>query len=517
MNKYNTNINELTCDCLDYQYIRSVYSKDNPRRLCKHLINKIDIEKLSKELNYFKEDILFYKENEKGFNRQGYLTLIPNIDIKILYDNHWTDEWINIYTPDGNTYGILADNVRKYIVWARNKKPNNYEKIEFFFESKFTEIPLDIQEEEKIILINKIKEVIPNYRNKILSISDENYIPDKFGVYYGLFDENYDLNGITVQNNCFIIKIYGDRNYTIDRDFNFAKECQLRKEIRQEEENRIRSEIWKKLDEERQEEIEKKRLLVEEKGYLYKIKDLQYNELIKDKNSEEIEDIYYNKYCVLKEKISKKYLNTQELIKKYNIQYNTAQFHRLLRKMNYIKKEKNLNLNDWIIYDKGLDYGLNLAKETYYFNNKIPDWYKVMEWDILNIELILNESNSGVRMTRILWCSDKIQSLLEKIKEFEELDKTNKLNTVNDKIQERNEWLKYVSCPHCNSKNIHKKDKRKRKKFEIQRYQCVDCKRIFQKKIGSKFSGDIENEDIETAFIDNKSFLAKIKLFFKGK
>ena len=94
--------------------------------------------------------------------------------------------------------------------------------------------------------------------------------------------------------------------------------------------------------------------------------------------------------------------------------------------MNYIKKEKNLNLNDWIIYDKGLDYGLNLAKETYYFNNKIPDWYKVMEWDILNIELILNESNSGVRMTRILWCSDKIQSLLEKIKEFEELDKTNK-------------------------------------------------------------------------------------------
>ena len=36
-----------------------------------------------------------------------------------------------------------------------------------------------------------------------------------------------------------------------------------------------------------------------------KIKDLQYNELIKDKNSEEIEDIYYNKYCVLKEKISK--------------------------------------------------------------------------------------------------------------------------------------------------------------------------------------------------------------------
>ena len=52
-----------------------------------------------------------------------------------------------------------------------------------------------------------------------------------------------------------------DRNYTIDRDFNFAKECQLRKEIRQEEENRIRSEIWKKLDEERQEEIEKKRLV----------------------------------------------------------------------------------------------------------------------------------------------------------------------------------------------------------------------------------------------------------------
>lgn len=485
MNDYNTNTKELTCDCLDYQLKRFSYLTNNPNRLCKHLISKINIDTLSEDLKYFKEDITFYKENEKGFNRHGTVMDMPDFGIKLLYNGYWTNDWINIYTIDGQNYGLFADNIGKCILWAKNKKPDNYKDIEIYFENFYTEIPLELQEEEIDLLINKIKEVVPKYKNKNLSISDENYIPDEDGVYYGILDEDYNKDTLTVQNNCFIIKTYIVEDYRIDRDFDFAIKCKKKAELKREAERQINLKIIEKLEEEKEIRFEKKKLLVEEKGYLYKVKDIQYYELIKDKSPEEIDDIYYNRYLILKKKITENYLTSQELIKKFNTEFNTAQFHKILKKMNYIKKEKRLNLDDWIIYGEGLNYGLNLAKETYYFNSKIPDWYTVMEWDILNIKLKLEESNSNIRMTKPLWNIEKIELLLQDIKEFIELENMKKLNYINDREKERNDWLKYISCPNCNSKNIHKKDKRKRKEFEIQRYQCMDCKRIFQKKIES--------------------------------
>ena len=59
--------------------------------------------------------------------------------------------------------------------------------------------------------------------------------------------------------------------------------------------------------------------------------------------------------------------------------------------------------------------------------------------------------------------------------------------------QERNLWLKDIECPKCSSKKIHKKDKRERKTYTVQRYQCVVCKSIFQKKILENYNKELES------------------------
>ena len=55
MNIYNTDTEKLTCSCKDWEEVRSNYSMDNPRRLCKHIINKLDTDNLPTNLKYFKE------------------------------------------------------------------------------------------------------------------------------------------------------------------------------------------------------------------------------------------------------------------------------------------------------------------------------------------------------------------------------------------------------------------------------------------------------------------------------
>lgn len=47
-------------------------------------------------------------------------------------------------------------------------------------------------------------------------------------------------------------------------------------------------------------------------------------------------------------------------------------------------------------------------------------------------------------------------------------------------FQSQHEWLDKISCPYCDGKNIHKKDKRQRIAKLVQRYQCKDCIKIFQ-------------------------------------
>ena len=66
MNKYNTNIKTLSCSCLDWQESRSQYGLSDPRRLCKHIIKKLDLNNFAFEISKFKESIKFYQEKEWG-------------------------------------------------------------------------------------------------------------------------------------------------------------------------------------------------------------------------------------------------------------------------------------------------------------------------------------------------------------------------------------------------------------------------------------------------------------------
>jgi hypothetical protein len=69
MNEYNTNILKLTCSCPDWKETRIQYSTSDPRRLCKHIINKLNFDDLPYSIAKFKESIKFYQEKEWGFKR----------------------------------------------------------------------------------------------------------------------------------------------------------------------------------------------------------------------------------------------------------------------------------------------------------------------------------------------------------------------------------------------------------------------------------------------------------------
>ena len=64
-NEYNTDIITKTCSCEDWRGTRSHYNTNDPRRLCKHLIQVIDEEETNRIFPYFKKRIDFYKKKGK--------------------------------------------------------------------------------------------------------------------------------------------------------------------------------------------------------------------------------------------------------------------------------------------------------------------------------------------------------------------------------------------------------------------------------------------------------------------
>lgn len=66
--EYNINLSELSCTCKDWTLERFIYAKNDPRRLCKHLIKRIDLKTLNEDLKYFREKIQYHKEQQNGFS-----------------------------------------------------------------------------------------------------------------------------------------------------------------------------------------------------------------------------------------------------------------------------------------------------------------------------------------------------------------------------------------------------------------------------------------------------------------
>ena len=109
-----------------------------------------------------------------------------------------------------------------------------------------------------------------------------------------------------------------------------------------------------------------------------------------------------------------------------------------------------------------------------------------MKWFVLIYlrSKIATLSPQNVRMTNIMWKNDMFSELLQLvIQNIENHSNTNKIAVKSNKLIKREEWLQFVECPHCSSKNLHKKNKRVYGYGEVQRYQCMDCKKIFQQSV----------------------------------
>lgn len=119
---YDVNIEELTCTCKDWTCRRHNFSKDNPRRLCKHLLQALELNELVTESNntILTDKSAVHKLAESLYNSSSvlryniakncYNNLLPVI-VKFIHPDVPNDEMDNIlvdykvdklYSPDGS-------------------------------------------------------------------------------------------------------------------------------------------------------------------------------------------------------------------------------------------------------------------------------------------------------------------------------------------------------------------------------------------------------------------------------
>lgn len=208
MNTYDTNIQNLTCSCPNWVKRRSVYSMNNPKRLCKHIIKKLNIANLPDSIKYFRESIEAYRERELGFRMDFNLMDMFELDYKVLYRD---GEWINIFDSDGKQYGLLINDNR--FLWTRSGKPKKYKEIELFFAKKEYQPVVALTEQE----INKAEDILDN-RYKIES---DNYVVTTKERPYGIRAKDMNVedyyDNVCATNTTISMTVQG-KDYAIQRD-----------------------------------------------------------------------------------------------------------------------------------------------------------------------------------------------------------------------------------------------------------------------------------------------------------
>lgn len=201
MNVYDMDIEKLTCTCKDWTEVRSGYAMDNPRRLCKHIINKLDTDNLSKTLNYFREDIEFYQSKEKGFGKE-FQKIIPLLDSKYiaLYNDN---DWTNIYNEDGESFALIITSFNNDFKWANDKKPKDFQEIEIYFDKDEYLPAIGLFADEKALILSKIKE---SYTKAYFD--DTNFVHTAQIVSYMVLNEEYESFYVEVTNETITITPY---------------------------------------------------------------------------------------------------------------------------------------------------------------------------------------------------------------------------------------------------------------------------------------------------------------------
>ncbi len=274
MNTYDTNTTQLTCSCLDWKETRKQYPIDDPRRLCKHIINKLDLKNLPSRIYKFKESIKFYQEKERGFKR--------NFDEIIELDNFTLlgdIDWIDVFDENAIRYGVNKEPFSNDIYWANNQKPKNFAIIEKFLINESEKIPLPLEKEEYPQIISFIKEVLPHKKDFFISIHDGMSIPTSDGVIYHIQESKltpvqerilrqelllkYDRDtayyklgeacltplgeehefsmyeALTITNSEIIVKMYGGKKYILKRNYELAKQLKKESEFKEKDYNKV--------------------------------------------------------------------------------------------------------------------------------------------------------------------------------------------------------------------------------------------------------------------------------------
>lgn len=577
--EYYVNLSELSCTCKDWALERFIYNKDDPRRLCKHLIEKIDLNTLSEDLKYFREKIEHHKKYETGFTKYiDDIRYIKEADCKVLYRNR--SEWNSVCDSFGITYGlsITSHGYR----WTNRGKPKEYKRIEDIFggssadnesilieNDSFLEA-IDLFEDEKVSIMKliesngyknisfefatdyEIEAGTQMYRLRYFDEKGEEYIDDYVDItntsysFSSMFSDGFTSGEIFSRNEVKIKKAKIKRQ--IERTNRINEERKLTDKIK--EQNKIYSSTYKINDLLKKYNIKyiigkdllkiinikyvKNNIIVVSDikkycvniyenirfydEYFVEFLDILEND-IKMFNLNKKEDIKIKKLAkkqkenrliargIPKEiKSIKKYLTTKEILELCDTPFDIIKFNTILKQLNLITKieyKPNIFSNYILIHD-GLKYGDNISEiNSFSYIDFIN--IKPFVWVEFNTELnkyitrddfIMHNEIMCIPSCSIFWKVDLFLELYQKVCDvyIDELNikKITKLNSkkiVRPKTQkelERESWLKDIECPGCKSKNIHKKDKRQRKDYQVQRYQCRDCNKIFQEKINDE-------------------------------
>ena len=209
MNTYDTDTKKLTCTCKDWTESRKEFSLNDPRRLCKHIINQLDINNLPNEIKRFKTSIKFYQEKEKGYNK--YFDRLIEIPKSNFIAEYTDGDWINIFDNESNRYGFLIKD-NEYI-WAKSTKPKEHQTIEMFFAK---------EEYQPVVALsnNEIKNIENSLDNKF-TIEEGNFVvttqerPYEISAKDEKLDTYYDMMSTTNE----VVSIdFQEEKYTFSRD-----------------------------------------------------------------------------------------------------------------------------------------------------------------------------------------------------------------------------------------------------------------------------------------------------------
>ena len=554
--EYSVDIDGLSCTCKDWIEIRSNYSKDDPRRLCKHIIQIIDVNNLSDELKYFIEDIEYYKDNKYGTKIFNEMIYIKKADCKVVLKD---SDWFDVYDSNGKKYGLNLRDIN--FMWTNNTgKPLNYIEIErFFYDDNLLEA-IELFDSEKSFIVNLLNN--SGYKDISLELNYI-YVRSKNCLIYDV--EYKDLKGndffsteIEVSNENFKFDSRNGEGFLTNEIFKrnqieVSKAKIKRQELLRENEQKklLQDEVQKKYSETKKlrELISKYNISsITKKGLLEIIEDKYISDnIISDgmkkyfiisnpeiKYYREIR-FYDNTFLelleILKEKIDdyniakekkqkknniyrktllntptpttietqKKYLKTSDILILCKAPFGVATFNKILKELKIIEKieYKRGKFTRWILINEGLIYGDNILDnyngQYNYITSIELENTKKFKWVEKKIEsnlyndykhiahddfLSINEKEYFPH-TDIYWKTENFLELYKQIRDIFDNNLKKKYNGENRMVVKNSN----PSCPYCECSSTHKKGIRERVTYKMQRYQCSECKKIFQEKI----------------------------------